>query len=362
MARRTCAHSTRRTCSRRRPLTSEASWDDGAVVIRGTELPERLAVVPIGALRLGSQLVPTAGSWERSDAEARFTPRFPAGPGSRFVILELRDDGGDPWRELAFVDAPERETARRTSVESIDPRALDVPANLLRFSALFSSVMKEGSAAGRIHLLDENGVDLAGTLLEMPPELWDRDRRRLTVLLEPGRIKRGLQPHEQAGPPLRAGTSVTLVVDADIRDAAGSPLVEAARRTYRIGAAIRSRIDPQLWDVTWPTAPSGQLRVRFDRPLDRVLVGRYLRVLDSLQELVPGSAVLDEAGQSWVFDAQPGSVDATTWSLRIDSRLEDLAGNSVRRVFDRDLERPEDDGLDATEVILSRSAQSPASR
>jgi hypothetical protein len=50
---------------------------------------------------------------------------------------------------------------------------------------------------------------------------------------------------------------------------------------------------------------------------------------------VSGQATLDDEGQLWMFTAHP---DADVDQLRIDRRLEDLAGNSVRRVFDRDLE------------------------
>ncbi len=50
------------------------------------------------------------------------------------------------------------------------------------------------------------------------------------------------------------------------------------------------------------------------------------------------------------FHAATGVGD---WKLRIDTRLEDLAGNSVRRVFDRDLARPADDGIGATEIFLT---------
>jgi hypothetical protein len=294
--------------------------------------------------------VATAGTWERSRGEARFTPRFAATPAIEFAIV-ARDDRNDEWRELARVKVPATNMAPRTTVEAIDPGVESVPANLLRFSVTFSSVMEEGSVAGHIHLLDENGTVIAGALLEMPPELWDRDRRRLTVLLEPGRIKRGLQPHVQAGAPLHEGGEVTLVVDSDIRDATGSPLVEAARQTLRVGPPIRSRIDPTVWEVNWPQAPTDPLVVRFGRPLDRALVHRYLRPIDGQGVPVDGHASLDETAERWVFTPAAGAHDLR---LRIDARLEDLAGNSVRRVFDRDLDRPEDDGIDATEIILSR--------
>ncbi|MGD8166047.1 Ig-like domain-containing protein [Herbiconiux sp. P16] len=337
-----------------------AGWDDGTLVIRartgdGT-LPAVLAVVPVGALHLGSGLVATAGTWERSDTVARFTPRFAPVAATVFAVVG-RADARDEWVELARVSAPGDRAVPRAVVETIDPGGEEVPANLLRFAVTFSAPMGEGSAAGRLHLHDESGTELPGALLAMPPELWDRDRRRLTVLLEPGRIKRGLQPNVQAGPPLREGETVTLVVDAGIRDAAGAPLVAGASRRYRVGPALRSRVDPAAWAVRWPDvgedASGSPLLVRFDRPLDRALVRRYVRLLDGRGHPVPGHFLLNADVTEWMF--APASVDAAdraAWRLHVDARLEDLAGNSVRRVFDRDLSDPADDSIDATVIIL----------
>ncbi|MDQ1552307.1 MAG: hypothetical protein QOD50_1729 [Actinomycetota bacterium] len=304
----------------------------------------------------------TAGTWERSKNDARFTPRFPAVVGTEFAVIEWLNVGGGSWRELVRITVPSTGRAPRTIVESIDPRSPAVPANLLRFAVTFSTEMEEGSAAGHIQLLDETGVVMSGALLEMPPELWDREHRRLTVLLEPGRIKRGLQPHEQAGPPLREGGTVTLNVEASIRDAGGSALLEKADRTYRVGPPIRSRIDPLQWEVDWPEAPSEPLVVRFDRPLDRALARRYLQVLDAHGRAVAGRAILDDTAELWMFTSTVDNADQGSWTLRVDSRLEDVAGNSVRRVFDRDLDKPEDDGIDEPAVILTRQEISALSR
>jgi hypothetical protein len=140
---------------------------------------------------------------------------------------------------------------------------------LLRFSVTFSAEMEEGSARGRIHLRGSNGEDLPGALFSMTPELWDRERRRLTILLEPGRIKRGLSPNLLAGPPLVEGSTVTLVVDPEIRDSSGIELADGARRTYRVGLTKPTRVDPARWDVRWPSPGQDQLVVGFDRDLQR---------------------------------------------------------------------------------------------
>jgi hypothetical protein len=331
-----------------------AVWESDGVVVAGTALPELLAIVPIDALSLGNELMPTAGSWERDGDIARFIPRFAAVGGTVFAVVG-RQDARQGWSERARVVATGTRPAPTTVVETIDPGCDQVPANLLRFSVTFSEAMEEGTAAGRIHLHDASGAELQGTLLDMPPELWARDRRRLTVLLEPGRIKRGLQPNVQAGPPLREGAIVSVVIDADMRDATGAELAIGAQRSYRVGAAVRSRVDPARWEVRWPEAVRDPLVIRFDRPLDRALAQRCIRLMDGHGQPVPGHASLDENSSTWVFT--PADYDGAglgaAWSLHVDTRLEDLAGNSVRRVFDRDMQRADDDSIDASSVVLT---------
>ena len=55
--------------------------------------------------------------------------------------------------------------------------------------------MSDGFAAGRVTLVDHAGDVMPAALLPLEHELWDGDRRRLTVLLDPARIKRGLVAH-----------------------------------------------------------------------------------------------------------------------------------------------------------------------
>lgn len=328
-----------------------AEWRDGAIVVTSDRLPDALAVAPVSALALGAALVPTAGEWQRTAGTARFHPRFAPSPGAQLAVVTTLEPGASDWRVLARIRIPLGRSQPTTVVTAIRPGAPIVPENLLRFAVEFSAPMDEGSAAGRVHLVDGAGAEVEGALHPMPPELWDRARRRLTLLLEPGRIKRGLQPHEQAGPPLRHGEEVALVVDRDLRDAGGAPLVERASRIYRVGPPERRRIDPEAWTVTWPTRESSELVVEFDRPLDRLLVRRYLRVADASGRPVPGAAVLEEDSRRWRFTPD-APLDVSR--VHVDARLEDLAGNSVRRVFDRDLRDRGDDGIDAAEVVLRR--------
>jgi hypothetical protein len=176
----------------------------------------------------------------------------------------------------------------------------------------------------------------------MDPELWDRQRRRLTLLLDPGRIKRGLVPNAEAGYPLVEGVPVAVRVDPAFRDAAGQPLRAGATRRYQVGPPVRARVNPTTWHLSYPAAGSSDaLTVTFDRPLDHALLQRCLSINDSAGTRLPGHPSVGPYEHSWQF--HPDSPwRAGPHTLIIDPRLEDLAGNSIRRVFDRDLTRAED--------------------
>jgi hypothetical protein len=202
--------------------------------------------------------------------------------------------------------------------------------------------MSQGHAAEQVRLARDDGSVLAGALLPAEHELWDASRRRLTVLLDPARIKRGLPAHLEAGYPLRPGQPFRLIVGSGFLDAQGLPLRAPAQRRYHTGGEERRHVDPGSWVLTVPSAGTSEpLRVTFDRPLDHGLLARCLHVSGPDGRLVDGTPLTGRGEQSWQL------VPLRAWApgshrLIVDPVLEDLAGNSVSRVFDRDLDRRED--------------------
>jgi hypothetical protein len=107
-----------------------------------------------------------------------------------------------------------------------------------------------------------------------------------------------------------------------------------------------SRSKPSAWSLRRPGTDSiDSLVVDFDRPLDRALLEHSLAVLKSNGRAVEGQATIADGERSWSFTPlRPWRPEL--YRLSADARLEDLAGNSLTRVFDRDLTRPEDSPLD----------------
>jgi hypothetical protein len=286
-----------------------------------------------------------AGRYLPLEGGVCFIPRFRFVDGTAYTI---EVDGV----VAASLFRPEPDRRPVTEVVGIWPTADVVPRNLLRLYVWFSSPMSEGQATEHVRLLGGDGATLDHPFFSLEHELWDRDRRRLTILLDPARIKRGLVPHQELGYPLAKGESVRLVVDAGFRDARDRPLRAGAERAYRVGPDERRRVDPAAWDLEVPAAGTlAHLDAHFDRPLDQALLARCLTVEGPAGGQVPGRGRVGPDARSWTFQPQPEWAEGLH-HLVVDAILEDLAGNSVRRVFDRDLGRPEDDPVGAEPVRL----------
>ena len=322
---------------------TEAELRELAILGAGA-LSRRLAVYTSEAMLADSRpdVPPVAGRFWVQSGSVWFAPRFPFADGVSYSLLV--GSGGDAGgAEVWEIQRPSPEVSSTTEVVAIYPTAAELPVNLLRVYVHFSAPMSEGWAARAITVSRaDTGETLEDVFLPPEPELWDAERRRLTMLLDPGRIKRGLVPNLEFGYPLVEGTTVRIAVDPAFRDAAGQPLRDSTERTYNIGPALRSRVDPTAWQLTAPAAGSREpLQVEFDRPLDHGLLQHCLSVRDEAGNTIAGLAETGAGERNWRFTPD------NPWTtgerrLVVEPRLEDVAGNSPARVFDRDVTKPED--------------------
>ena len=319
------------------------------------ELAARFAVVPAEVLaRKPAAATPMAGEYRIEGAALSFRPRHGFVDGVAYEFLDGPARGGrSDGRSALTLTRPLLHRPPSTVVTGIHPTATTIPVNTLRVYVRFSAPMSEGFAAAAVRLRDvASGTVLEHSFLPTEPELWDPNRRRLTLLLDPGRIKRGLVPHADEGYPLTPGRSVELVVDRGFKDAAGCALLTDAVREYQVGQPARGRLDPSRWVLQGPRVGTTEpLRVRADRPLDHALAQRFLTVADDAGSALPGRGLLETGDRDWSF------TPATAWTtaphaLLVDRRLEDVAGNSVRRVFDRDLDLPDHDPTPGGTVVI----------
>ena len=152
-------------------------------------------------------------------------------------------------------------------------------------------------------------------------ELWDPEFKRLTMTLDPGRIKRGLTSNETLGPPLTEGKRYTLVIDASWPDARGVPMVEGSRK--RSAADPRNAFRPIL-AVDRDRAEGGHMRCRnsrFPTPMNYPLLQRMIRV-SGPRGILNGTVEIARQETEWRF------VPQQPWATR---RLPAHCGYGARR-------------------------------
>ncbi len=303
-----------------------------------------------------------AGRYEVLGERVRFTPAFPLAAGIQYqaVLRPDRFPGSVDSKSvplLANFRIPLPTAGKRTTVTRIEPSASVLPENLLKFYLHFSAPMSRGQIYDHIHLRNARGQDVELPFLEIHEELWNPDMTRLTLFLDPGRIKRGVKPLEEIGPSLEQGKEYALVIDPDWQDGKGRPLRSGFIKRFRVAAPDREPPDPNRWRVLAPGARSrSALRLRMGEALDAALALRLFQVTDSAGAPVSGSASLHRAEQEWRFIPDRPWVPGI-YRLVIPSRIEDLAGNNIDKPFDVDLQAPSSTFAGRSSVTLSFTVQ-----
>jgi len=318
----------RRELSDLRSLGTSEEWEEVLAIYTGETLP------PDGTLPA------VLGEYVLEGSLLRFTPRFPFVPGQAYVARWRAPSGAPGEAEADFLTAtfslPRKPSQPTTVVTQLYPTADELPENVLKLYLHFSAAMSQGEADRYIHLLDAAGEELPYPFVAPHQELWNRAGNRLTLILDPGRIKRDVGPNMEVGPPLLQGASYRLVVDSTWEDAQGTPLAKSFEKAFR--AVAPDRLSPNIedWRLEAPTTTEAPLTLGFPEALDHALLHRLLRVFDPTGSPVEGDIQIDRREQRWTFTPtspwRPGLHE-----LRIATTLEDLAGNTLSRLFDAEM-------------------------
>lgn len=283
---------------------------------------------------LAKDAQPILGTYTWEQGKLTFTSRFAASPGVTYrAVFQFPDN---KTNYISEVTVPERKKEPSTKITTIFPTADVLPENLLKFYVHFSSPMSTGEAYKHISLETSSGKKIELPFLEIAEELWDKDNTRLTLLLDPGRIKRGLVPREEEGPILVAGQAYRFRVEKDWPDAEGAPLVSEVVKEFKVGPADTTQPAPLEWKITAPRS-GGKDPIVIDvlEPLDHAIVARGIRVFNDQGDPIVGDVLLARQEREWRFTPS-SDWKAGDYELRIDDVIEDLVGNNITRPFELD--------------------------
>jgi len=166
-----------------------------------------------GGGKTWADVPPVFGSYAVENNTLTFHPRFKL--SSSVIYRAVFRPPGMEAVEATFVQAgPNVALLEPTRVAAVYPSTNVLPDNQLKLYVYFSAPMQSGGVWPKLHLIDEKGKPVTLPFVELEQELWDRQQIRLTLLFDPGRIKRGVKPNVDMGPVLTEGRRYTLVIDA----------------------------------------------------------------------------------------------------------------------------------------------------
>jgi hypothetical protein len=293
---------------------------------------------------VSTNVPPMAGSYSVTASAIQFKPAFGFDPGRQyrvtFDLAQLPSHTGfissSSDQIVEIVGRPQPPASAPTIVDHIYPSTDVVPANQLRLYVHFSAPMGLKGGLDYVTLLDDQSHQVADPFLPLDAEFWNADHTRFTVFFDPGRVKRGILPHEQMGRPLKAGHTYTLVVSREWRDAHGQPLEREFRRTFRVGPPDEKPLDPDTWRIDAPRAATRDpLTITFPEPLDHGLLQRAIAVTTAVGEPIAGALRIDAQETRWEFTPRE-TWKAGDYRIKALGILEDLAGNRIGRAFEVD--------------------------
>lgn len=253
------------------------------------------------------------------------------------------------------------ETLDGPFVEEVYPTTSQIPENILRFYVYFSEPIKDGSTIKSIHIFNEDNVEVnlydidssaTGIFLETLEELWSPDYQRITLILDPGRVKTGLDANLELGRSFESGKKYTMEIDTEIEALSGEKLVKKFRKEFEVVSEDRIPPNDDNWKIVIPKENTfDPLRIEFNDILDHAQMISFIRVYDSSNSSLQGEVKFKNNESIWEFYSN-SKWEKGNYSIKIDVRLEDLAGNNIQGKFDRDLQADDLLYLDQKEIVL----------
>lgn len=296
---------------------------------------ELLSVYVVNDYNTYDYEVAVQGQFTVAENNLIFKPYFPFEGGLPYVV-KLNSDIKEKPTFIPF-QIGEKETVNQAKVLSIFPTSDLLPENVLRFYIYFQTPMKQEEALQHIKLLDKNGKVDNHAFMKFKEELWSSDGKRLTILFDPGRIKRGVSTNVVQGPALESGRNYQLFISGEWQDVYGHTLLDDKIKALTIIKGYRDKIEVSEWILDKPKYNTlNKLTIEFDRIIDHALMQTMMQLRDEEQTLISGYWEILENEKSVQF------IPSKKWKignyiLRFDARLEDIAGNNLQNLLDHNI-------------------------
>jgi len=323
-------------CERKKPDEIKLIWNNQRatgisvskkILIGGDNSPEKRITVRLAKEGSTSAML---GNYKAGGNEIIFEPLIPFTPGLHYQVLvdnQIVEEIQIPM--MGQIEAP--------ILLAIYPTNDTLPENLLKIYLQFSKPMREGESVNYVKLIRNDRDTLLDVFLHLQPELWNEDRTMLTVWLDPGRIKRGLQPNLKLGAPLVKGEHYTLLISDRWKDIQGVALIKSFTKKFITTKRDSLSPDPRTWTIRAPMSKTEDvLSIDLKSSLDYSLLNSTLHIVDEKGKTVLGKWQVENEEKNVRFTPNE-QWENGSYELQIETRLEDLAGNNISRPFDVDM-------------------------
>jgi len=273
------------------------------------------------------------GELNAEGVDITFTPIIPFTNGAHYQILKNE-------QVLGAFSIKERAPSVPPKVMAVYPKLDTVPENLLKMYFVFSKPMQEiRNSLDFITVINLETQKEENIFLSLETELWNADHTELTLWLDPGRIKKDLVPNKNLGIPIKRGNNYELILSSEWNDTEGNPLGKEHRKKIVVIAPDVQLPSVKNWEVTVPTAESKEaLGIAFGEYLDAMLIEKNIHILSASNQVVSGSFLTMGDANSTLFIPKERWKKGS-YTLVVQSSMEDLAGNNLNRLFDTDLQQ-----------------------
>ncbi|MDT0607725.1 hypothetical protein [Croceitalea rosinachiae] len=225
------------------------------------------------------------------------------------------------------------EKSNHPFVQAVYPSSDKLPDNLLRIYIKFSKPMKTVNNLEKIKLMDGEGNIIENVFFNNVYELWNKEQKQLTLILDPARVKTGLHANMKYGRALIPGQNYKLIID-NIEDVNHQKMITAYTKKFTVESSDLTPPDIDSWNLGVPKSNTKDyITVYFPSMLDYFSLEQRLVVTDAEKNVIKGDVSIGKHEKSWLFTPDSFWREGE-YFLFINTRLEDPSGNNLNGLFD----------------------------
>ncbi len=272
---------------------------------------------------------PILGNIKKNDSSLVFLPLVPFGWNQVYTISY------NTTTDHFLLELPKN--YKHLSVEAIYPSASILPSNILKWHIQFSRPINKTNVYEHIQFVDNYGEEISKAILPIENTLTNSKGTLLTLWIEPGRQKRDLIPNQQLGPVFVSGNDYKIIINKELKDQNGVPMLQTSAHKFTIADADRDLINISSWEVLPPVLKTkSSLIINCHESLDYTSALNGVFVIYNNKK-VAGNWEIKDNETKLIFN--PLKIwNKGNYIILFNSKIEDLSGNNLNRLFDHKIE------------------------